>query len=70
MLQCLVDLAKADDLPHWITQHEENEDGDRYHEAPHLALKEHHKETGVKESIQSCDLTHHELDHMPAIKVK
>ena len=70
MLQIFVDFAKQEYLDQGVAEHHNLECGHGDNEGPHLALDKHDQEASVEEGVQSCDLTHDQFDHVPAIKLK
>eukprot|EP00354_Favella_ehrenbergii_P011411 CAMPEP_0170459890 /NCGR_PEP_ID=MMETSP0123-20130129/6432_1 /TAXON_ID=182087 /ORGANISM="Favella ehrenbergii, Strain Fehren 1" /LENGTH=134 /DNA_ID=CAMNT_0010724635 /DNA_START=643 /DNA_END=1049 /DNA_ORIENTATION=- len=51
VLQVAINATKAENLRHWVTQHEHDENRNWNDQVPHLALDQHHKEAGVQESV-------------------
>ena len=70
MLKRLINFEQAEDLNHGVAHHEHNEAEDGHDEVPQLALDQHHNETCVKERVESGDLAHDELDHVPPVKAE
>lgn len=70
MGEFLVHRAEAEDHVEWVTQHEDDEAGDRNDKVPHVALDQHYEEAGVQESVQTGDLAHDQLHYMPSVEAQ
>ena len=70
MLKRLINLEQAEDLNQGEAHHEHDEAEDGHDEVPQVALNQHHNEASVKERVESGDLAHDELNHVPPVEAE
>lgn len=70
VLQILIDFAEQEYLDQGVAEHHNLERGHGDNEGPHLTLNKHDQEASIEECVQSCNLTHEQFYHVPAIKLK